>query len=119
MPSERIMETMWRLCNNCHYLTRNLKFRRCVDCASSHTYTKRTKNGTPYPHWYGNPYKEGTWVCGKCHKYRQNHGNYPSKEDLADLRNQRLNQRICYECQAKNPGSTCWYLLVSYLASSS
>jgi DNA mismatch endonuclease, patch repair protein len=88
--------------------------RRCVDCVSSHTYTKRSKNGTPYPHWYRNPYKEGTWVCGKCHKYRQNHGNYPSKEDLADLRNQRLNQRICYECQAKTQvqrvGSSSYYI---------
>jgi len=35
--------------------------RRCVDCAPSHTYTKRTRNGTSYPHWYRNPYKEGTW----------------------------------------------------------
>jgi hypothetical protein len=66
-----------------------------------HTYTKLTQNGTPYDHWYRNPYKEGTWICGKCHKYRQNHGTYPTKEQHAELREQRLNKRICHDCRGK------------------
>jgi DNA mismatch endonuclease, patch repair protein len=75
--------------------------RRCWKCGSIHTYTKRTKKGTPYPHWFRNPYEADTWLCGKCYKFGQSHGEIPAKDLLTKLRNQRLNKRICYECKGK------------------
>jgi predicted metal-dependent hydrolase len=66
--------------------------RGCVDCASSQRYTKRTKkwNSLPSPI---DPYKERR-VCGKCHKYQQNHGNYLTKETR--------NKRIMRKCTTKD-----------------
>jgi DNA mismatch endonuclease (patch repair protein) len=79
----------------------NSTSRMCFNCGSIHTYKQKTKNGVFYKHWYKNPETEGTWLCGKCMKHLRYHGKFPSKEKLTLLREQRLEQRTCYQCNGK------------------
>jgi hypothetical protein len=75
--------------------------RRCANCDSTHTYSQKTKNGVSYKHWYRNPGREDTWLCGKCNKYLRYQGIIPSKKKLTLLREQRLQQRTCFKCGGK------------------
>jgi hypothetical protein len=84
--------------SNSRYLN---PIRKCSSCRGTHTYIKKTKNGTPYEHWYCNPYEEDAWPCGGCHKFWRTIGKIPATELLAKQRDLRLSQRTCCECKGK------------------
>jgi DNA mismatch endonuclease, patch repair protein len=75
--------------------------RACSDCLSESTYLSKTKNGTPYYHWYKHPYIENAWRCGKCERNQSYHRNLPSKEEWKAIRKRRLGVRSCDNCGSK------------------
>jgi hypothetical protein len=75
--------------------------RRCINCRSTHTYTQKTENGVCYDHWYRNPEREDTWLCGKCLKNLRYHDKFPTNLELELIRDQRLKLRTCHECSGK------------------
>jgi DNA mismatch endonuclease, patch repair protein len=79
--------------------SKNNSIRRCVDCGSQYTYLAKTKNGTPYPHWYYHPFIEGAMRCAKCERNRSYHNDLPTKEDSKEIRKKRRDKRVCDECR--------------------
>ncbi|MFZ0557149.1 MAG: hypothetical protein WAM26_17850 [Nitrososphaeraceae archaeon] len=43
--------------------------KKCEYCESDKTYTAVTKGQTPYSKWNNNPFKEGSWICGRCYRH--------------------------------------------------
>lgn len=88
--------------------------RSCTHCGSTHTYTGTTKIGKHYPHWYSNPCREDTWLCGKCFKNLGYHNRFPTKEELVELRNQRMSKRVCSDCNGttmiQNVGKSSYHI---------
>ena len=41
------------------------KEKKCERCGSDKTYMAVTKDGTPYPNWISNRFKEDGWLCGR------------------------------------------------------
>lgn len=49
----------------------NTDEKKCEYCGADKTYIDVTKKGTPYPKWNSNPFKEDTWICGRCYRDRK------------------------------------------------
>jgi hypothetical protein len=77
--------------------------KKCDYCGSDKTYTAVTKGGTPYPKWNSNPYKEDTWICGKCYRNLLYHKALPPIHVRRSIRMDRIAKRICYKCGGKAP----------------
>jgi len=70
-------------------------------CKSDKTYTVVTKNGTLYPKWNSNPFKENTWICGKCYKNLLYHKALPPIHVRRSTRMDRIAKRVCHKCGGK------------------
>lgn len=46
----------------------NVNEKKCEYCGTDRTYIAVTKNGTPYPKWNNDPFKENTLICGKWYR---------------------------------------------------
>jgi hypothetical protein len=42
--------------------------KKCEYCGSVKTNVVLNEEGTNYQKWTSNPYKESTWICGKCYR---------------------------------------------------
>jgi len=42
--------------------------KKCEYCRSNKTHLAVNEEGTTYQKWNSNPYKENTWICGKCYR---------------------------------------------------
>lgn len=75
--------------------------RKCEYCGSDRTYIAVTKNGTLYPKWNNNPFKENTVICGKCYRNLLYHKALPPLHVRRSIRIDRIATRTCYECGGK------------------
>ena len=82
-------------------LSGNTSERRCEYCGNDRTYMAVTKGGTSYPKWNNNPFKEETWICGKCYKNLLYHKALPPIHVRRSIRMDRIAKRVCYKCRGK------------------
>jgi DNA mismatch endonuclease, patch repair protein len=75
--------------------------KKCEYCGTDRTYIAVTKNGTPYPKWNNNPFKEDSLICGKCYKNLSYHKALPPIHVRRGIRKNRIAKRICYKCGRK------------------
>jgi DNA mismatch endonuclease, patch repair protein len=75
--------------------------RKCHYCGADKTYIAVTKIGTPYQKWNINPFKEGTWICGKCYRNLLYHNALPPIHVRRSIQMSRISKRICYKCGSK------------------
>jgi hypothetical protein len=76
--------------------------KQCCICRRSKTYIIKTAD-SPRPHWYQDPYSEGSLICGRCFKRLKRHNYFPPEYDLKEIRQSRINQRFCYDCKKTSP----------------
>jgi DNA mismatch endonuclease (patch repair protein) len=74
--------------------------KRCEYCGGK-TYIAVTKEGTPYPKWNSNPFKENTLICGKCYRNLLYRKALPPIHVRRKIRKDRIAKRICYKCGGK------------------
>jgi G:T-mismatch repair DNA endonuclease (very short patch repair protein) len=79
----------------------NTDERKCEYCGANKTYSAVTKRGTPYPKWNSNPYKENTWLCGKCYRNLLYHKALPPIQVRKSIRMDRIAKRVCHKCGGK------------------
>lgn len=84
-----------------HNISSNPNERRCEYCGSDTTYIAVTKNGTPYPKWNNNPFKEDSQICGKCYRNLLYHKALPPIHVRRSIRMDRIAKRVCYNCGGK------------------
>jgi G:T-mismatch repair DNA endonuclease (very short patch repair protein) len=84
-----------------HTISNYTHERRCKYCGSDKTYIAFTKNGTPYPKWNNNPFKENTVICGKCYKNLLYHKSLPPIHVRKSIRIVRIAMRTCQKCGGK------------------
>jgi NUMOD3 motif len=75
--------------------------KKCEYCGTDKTYIAVTKNGTPYPKWNNNPFKEDSKICGKCYKNLSYHKALPPLHIRRGMRIARIAKRVCYKCGGK------------------
>lgn len=75
--------------------------KRCEYCGTNTTYIAVTKNGTPYPKWNSNPFKEDSQICGKCYRNLLYHKTLPPIHVSRSIRMDRIAKRVCYKCGGK------------------
>jgi DNA mismatch endonuclease, patch repair protein len=75
--------------------------KECEYCGTDRTYIAVTKRGTPYPKWNNNPYKEDTWICGKCYRNLLYHNALPPIHVRRSIRIYRIARRVCHKCGGK------------------
>jgi hypothetical protein len=83
-------------------LSGNTSERRCEYCGNDRTYMAVTKGGTPYPKWNSNPFKEETWICGKCYRNFLYHKALPPIQVRRSIRINRIAKRVCHKCGGKS-----------------
>jgi very-short-patch-repair endonuclease len=79
----------------------NTDEKKCEYCGANKTYIAVTKKGTPYPKWNSNPYKENTWLCGKCYRNLLYHKALPPIQVRKSIRLDRIAKRVCHKCGGK------------------
>ena len=42
--------------------------KKCKYCGSNKTYLAVNEEGNTYQKWNSNPFKNDTWICGKCYR---------------------------------------------------
>ncbi|HEY7569887.1 MAG TPA: DUF559 domain-containing protein [Nitrososphaeraceae archaeon] len=72
--------------------------KKCHYCGANTTYQAITKKGLTYSKWYRNPFKEYTWICGKCIKNLAYHDMLPAKHVRRSIRIDTIRKRRCYKC---------------------
>ena len=82
-------------------LSGNTNERRCEYCGNDRTYMAITQGGTPYPKWNSNPFKEETWICGRCYKNLSYHKALPPIHVRRGIRIARIAKRDCHNCGGK------------------
>jgi len=81
--------------------TSNTDEKKCEYCGANKTYIAVTKRGTPYPKWNSNPYKENTWLCGKCYRNLVYPKALPPIQVRKSIRMDRIAKRDCHKCGGK------------------
>jgi hypothetical protein len=79
-------------------LVDDTKERKCEYCGSDRTYMAVTKNGTPYPKWNNNPFKEDSRICGRCYRNLLYHKALPPSHARRAIRIGRIAKRVCHKC---------------------
>jgi DNA mismatch endonuclease (patch repair protein) len=79
----------------------NTNGKKCEYCGSDKTYMAVTKNGTPYPKWNSNPFKENSQICGKCYRNLLYHKALPPIPVRRSIRMDRIAKRVCFKCGGK------------------
>ena len=87
-----------KMANNLSGITNE---KRCEYCGSDMTYLAVTKNGTPYPKWNSNPFKENTLICGKCYRNLLYHKALPPSHVRRGICKERIAKRVCHQCGCK------------------
>jgi hypothetical protein len=82
-------------------LSGNTNKRRCEYCGNDKTYMAVTKGGTPYPKWNSNPFKEETWICGRCYRHLLYRKALPPSHVRRGIRIARIAKRACYKSGGK------------------
>ena len=82
-------------------LSSNTDEKKCEYCGANKTYITVTKKGTPYPKWNSNPYKENTWLCGKCYRNLVYHKALPPIQVRKSIRMDKIAKRVCHKCGGK------------------
>jgi hypothetical protein len=75
--------------------------KRCELCGSNRTYIAVTKNGTYYPKWNSNPFKEDSLICGRCYRNLLYHKALPPSHVRRGIRIARIAKRTCHKCGGK------------------
>jgi very-short-patch-repair endonuclease len=75
--------------------------KKCEYCGSDKTYLAVTKRGTPYPKWNTNPFKEDSWICGRCYRNLLYHKVLPPSQVRRRIRIARIAKRVCHRCGGK------------------
>jgi hypothetical protein len=75
--------------------------KKCEYCGTDRTYIAVTKNGTPYPKWNSNPFKEDSWICRRCYRNLLYHKAFPSIRVRRSIRIDRIAKRVCHKCGGK------------------
>lgn len=78
-----------------------IDIKKCEYCGSEKTYVAITKNGTPYPKWNTNPFKENSSICGKCYRNLLYHKALPPIHLRRSIRIDRVAKRVCFKCGGK------------------
>jgi hypothetical protein len=79
----------------------NANGKKCEYCGSDKTYMAVTKNGTPYPKWNSNPYKEDSSICGRCYRHLLYQKALPPIHMRRSIRIARIAKRVCHKCGGK------------------
>jgi hypothetical protein len=79
----------------------NVNEKKCEYCGTDRTYIAVTKNGTPYPKWNNNPFKENTLICSKCYRNLLYHKILPPSHVRRSIRMERVANQICHKCGGK------------------
>ena len=77
------------------------KEKRCEKCGIDKTYMAVTKNGTSYPKWNSNPFKENSWICGRCYRRLLRQKALPPIHVRKGIRIARIAKRVCHKCGGK------------------
>jgi hypothetical protein len=80
---------------------KNTSEKRCEYCRSNRTYIAVTKNGTRYPKWNGNPFKEDSSLCGRCYRHLLYQKALPPIHVRRGIRIARIAKRVCHKCGGK------------------
>lgn len=60
-----------------------------------------TRRGTPYPKWNNNPFKDDSWICGRCYRNLLYHKALPPIHVRRSIRTERVAKRVCFKCGGK------------------
>ncbi|MPZ08172.1 MAG: DUF559 domain-containing protein [Nitrososphaeraceae archaeon] len=82
-------------------LSGNTSERKCERCGTDKTYMAVTKGGTPYPKWNNNPFKEDSWICGKCYRHLLYRKALPPSHVRRGICIARIGKRVCHKCGGK------------------
>ena len=82
-------------------LSDNTSERKCERCGTDKTYMAVTKGGTPYPKWNNNPFKEDSWICGRCYRHLLYRKALPPSHIRRGIRIVRIEKRVCHKCGGK------------------
>jgi DNA mismatch endonuclease, patch repair protein len=77
------------------------KEKRCELCGSNMTYIAVTKNGTRYPKWNSNPFKEDSSLCGRCYRHLLYQKALPPIHVRRSIHIARIAKRTCHKCGGK------------------
>ena len=77
------------------------KEKRCEKCGTDKTYMAVTKNRTSYPKWNSNPFKENSWICGRCYRRLLRRKALPPIHVRKGIRIARIAKRVCHKCGGK------------------
>ena len=73
----------------------------CEYCGSDRTYIAVTTIGTRYPKWNSNPFREDSWICGRCYRNLLYHKAFPPIQVRRIIRIDRVAKRVCHKCGGK------------------
>jgi very-short-patch-repair endonuclease len=81
--------------------SRDTKEKKCERCGSHKTYMAVTKNDALYPKWNKNPFKEDSWLCGRCYRHLLYQKALPPIHVRRGIRIARIAKRVCHKCGGK------------------
>jgi len=82
-------------------LVKDSNEKRCELCGADRTYIDVTRNGTPYPKWNSNPFKEDSSLCGRCYRHLLYQKALPPIHVRHSIRIARIAKRVCHKCGGK------------------
>jgi len=71
--------------------------KKCEYCRSNKAHLAINEEGIIYQKWNSNPYKEDTWICGKCYRNLLYHNALPPIHVRRSIRMDRVAKRICFK----------------------